>query len=247
MQDNYESPVIIRAQEPWVDYAASPCTVTFNASDPCFVEWDTNSTGPYSTGPGTYFGHWRSSVSWDNDSDLFFLGAAGYGSYGFYPGYSNRRPSPADWTSTMVKMQTANPAGTVTLRSKDPRVAPKINFNFFTHRAERDLQAMVDGTELVKRAFDDFGAPYEVVRPDPEVDIRQAIMDEAFSHHAVSSCRMGPAGHKDYCVDSRFRVNGVESLRVVDASVFPRVPGAMPNGPTFTISRKALEVILEDA
>jgi choline dehydrogenase len=79
-----------------------------------------------------------------------------------------------------------------------------------------------------------------------EVELKQAIMDEAFSHHATSSCRMGPAGDKDYCVDSKFRVNGVKNLRVVDASVFPRVPGAMPNGPTFTISRKAFKAILED-
>jgi choline dehydrogenase len=48
-------------------------------------------------------------------------------------------------------------------------------------------------------------------------------------------------------VDSKFRVNGVDGLRVVDASVFPRLPGAMPNGPTFTISRKAFEKIVEDA
>ena len=66
-------------------------------------------------------------------------------------------------------------------------------------------------------------------------------------HHASSSCRMGPVGDRSSCVDSKFRVHGVDNLRVVDASVFPRVPGAMPNGPTFTISRKAYEVILESA
>jgi choline dehydrogenase len=191
--------------------------------------------------------HWRSSESWDNDSDILYLSAAGYGSYGFYPGFSRRTPAPDLWTSTMVRMQTANPAGTVTLRSTDPRQAPKIDFNFFDNRSEEDLNALVEGTELIKRAFDAFGEPYEVVRPDPATDMKQAIMDEAFSHHCVSTCRMGPAGDKDYCVDSKFRVNGIDGLRVVDASVFPRVPGAMPNGPTFTISRKALETILEDA
>jgi len=72
-------------------------------------------------------------------------------------------------------------------------------------------------------------------------------MDESFSRHAASSCRMGPAGDGAYCVDSKSRVNGVDSLRVVNASVFPRLPGAIPNGPTFTISRKAFETIVENA
>jgi choline dehydrogenase len=146
----------------------------------------------------------------------------------------------------MVRMQTANPAGTVKLRSRDPRIAPAISFNYFAIRAEEDLQALQDGVELILRVFSDTGMPYEVIRPDPRVEMKQAIVDEAFGHHVTSTCRMGLAGSRDYCVDSKFRVNGVEGLRVVDALVFPRVPGAMPNGPTFTLSRKAVGVILED-
>jgi choline dehydrogenase len=96
------------------------------------------------------------------------------------------------------------------------------------------------------RVYKETGVNFTVIAPNPEVDLKQALMDEAFSHHPTSSCRMGPAGSKAYCVDSKFRVNGVDNLRVVDASIFPRVPGAMPNGPTFTISRKAFETIVED-
>lgn len=247
MQDNYESAVQIRAEQPWMNNIVSPCTGTFDGSDPCFVSWETNGTGPYAGAGGTFFLTWRSSSSWDKDADLFFLSLAGIEATGFYPGYSNMVPRPNYWSTSIVKMQTGNPAGTVTLRSKDPREAPEINFNYFTHRAEEDLQAIVDGAELLLRAYDAVGIPYTRIEPDPEIDMRQAIMDQSFSHHAASSCRMGPAGDKDYCVDSRFRVNGIDNLRVVDASVLPRIPGAMPNGPTFTISRKAFETILEDA
>lgn len=58
---------------------------------------------------------------------------------------------------------------------------------------------------------------------------------------------MGPANATmaEACVDSKFRVKGVKALRIVDASVWPRVPGAFPNGPTFTMSIKAAEVILK--
>ncbi|KAJ4304832.1 hypothetical protein N0V90_000360 [Kalmusia sp. IMI 367209] len=242
MQDNYETPVTIEAEVPWIE-TDSPCTATYNESDPCFLEWTSNGTGAYNTSGGSFFMHWRSSVSWDNDSDLFFLSLAGYEGTGFYPSYSSSAPAPNSWSTSIVRMQTGNPAGTVALRSIDPRQAPTINFNFFTNRAEADLQALSEGVELMIGRFNDLGIPYTTITPNPEVDMKQAIMDEAFSHHATSSCRMGPTGDKNYCVDSKFRVNGVESLRVVDASVFPRVPGAMPNGPTFTLSRKAFETI----
>jgi choline dehydrogenase len=247
MQDNYEAHMHIRASEPWLTPINTSCTMTFNASDPCFVEWQTNGTGDYSLSRGTLFSTYRSSVSWDADADLLFLGAAGFGEFGFWPGYSRRTLAPHSFGAAMVKMQSANPSGTVKLRSRDPREAPQIDFNFFAENAETDLQALADGIEMMLRVFDDVGLNYTLVTPSPEVDVKQGIMDDTFSHHATSTCRMGPVGSEGYCVDSRFRVNGVDGLRVVDASVFPRPPGAMPNGPTFTISRKAFEEIVRDA
>jgi choline dehydrogenase len=247
MQDNYESSVSIRADAPWVESTNTSCTMTFNQSDPCFVQWNTTGTGQYSLSGGTLFSTYRSSVSWDNDTDILILSAAGFGDLGFYPGFSRRTPIPNAWGSSLVKMQTGNPSGTVKLRSKDPRQAPEINFNFFAQNNDTDLQALADGVDLMLRVFEETGVNFTVAAPNPEIDMKQALMDEAFSHHASSSCRMGPADSKSHCVDSKFRVNGVDNLRVVDASIFPRVPGAMPNGPTFTISRKAFETILEDS
>ncbi|KAH7382389.1 hypothetical protein DE146DRAFT_770349 [Phaeosphaeria sp. MPI-PUGE-AT-0046c] len=248
MQDNYEAEVTVRANNAsWIAPTPSPCTRTFNASDPCFVQWQTNATGPYSLGGGTLTSTYRTDVSWDDDADLLFLSVAGFGEFGFYPGFSNRSAQPDSWATSLVRMQTANPSGTVKLRSRDPRIAPEINFNFFAENSEKDLQALSDGVELFLRVFNNTGVEYEILKPTRGVEMKQAIMDDAFSHHATSSCRMGPSGSKEHCVDSKFKVNGVDGLRVVDASVFPRVPGAMPNGPTFTISRKAFEIILEDA
>jgi choline dehydrogenase len=249
LMDNYETPLQIRAEEPWLVGGPSPCTGTFDDNDPCFVEWREAATGPYviTQNSDGYGGAWRSSQSWDEDCDILLLSRAGAGGgpAGFFPGYSNSSVIPNEWLHALVKMQTSNTAGTVTLNSSDPRVAPNINFNYFAESRDRDLDALVEGIEMVLSAFDAVGIPYEVLYNHRQ-DLRQGVLDSAFSHHASSTCRMGPADNKDSCVDPRFRVQGVDKLRVVDASVFPRSPGAMPNGPTYTISRKAYEVILED-
>ncbi|KAG5757947.1 hypothetical protein H9Q72_013910 [Fusarium xylarioides] len=197
----------------------------------------------------SYGAVWRSNQSWDNDSDLMFLSSPGLsGLVGFYPGYSTGERAgndPTEWMHAVVKMQTSNSAGTVRLNSSDPRIRPNINFNYFTESAERDLDAIVEGIEMLRRAFDATGVPYTQLSPDPE-NLRQSIQDLAFSHHASSTCAIGADDDENSCVDSRFRVRGVDNLRVVDASVFPRSPGGMPNGPTWTISRKAFESLLED-
>ncbi|PVH94796.1 GMC oxidoreductase [Periconia macrospinosa] len=225
MQDNYEAGMHIRASQPWVN-GSNNCTYRFNAEDPCFVMWERTARGPYAGAAGLVF-MGRTSVSWDDDADLTFLGMPTRETTGFFPG-----------------MQTANPAGTVTLRSKDPREAPAINFNFFQNNAETDLKALSESFDMLFQAFNGTGIPYEVIDPNPELPVEQAIKDEAFSHHATSSCRMGKEGGKeDYCVDNKFRVKGTKGLRVVDASVWPRVPGAFVNLPTFTLSMKAVDVI----
>ncbi|PVH93429.1 GMC oxidoreductase [Periconia macrospinosa] len=244
MQDNYETSVTIRAQEPWLN-TSGPCTGTFDASDPCFVMWQTNATGPYVSAAYLLFNS-RSSVSWNEESDLCFGSVPTGVKPGFWPGYSNLSSDPHYWSTSVIKMQTANPAGTVQLRSKDPRITPAINFHFFKQNADHDLTALSEAAELLFRGYDNTGIPYERVWPSPDVSLAQGIKDETFSHHATSSCRMGPqnATAAEACVDSKFRVKGVEALRIVDASVWPRVPGSFVNLPTFTMSTKAVEVIL---
>ncbi len=77
--------------------------------------------------------------------------------------------------------------------------------------------------------------------------IRRFVADQAWGHHASCSNRMGRAGDPMAVVDSRFRVQGAEGLRVVDASVFPRIPGFFIVTPIYMISEKASDAILADA
>jgi choline dehydrogenase len=58
---------------------------------------------------------------------------------------------------------------------------------------------------------------------------------------------MGPATDPGAVIDSRFRVHGTRSLRVVDASVFPKIPGFFIASAVYMVSEKASDVIIEDA
>jgi choline dehydrogenase len=76
--------------------------------------------------------------------------------------------------------------------------------------------------------------------------LTQFIRDHAWGHHACCTARIGRHDDPLAVLDWRFRVRGVDGLRVVDASVFPRIPGFFLAVPIYMISEKAAEVIDED-
>jgi choline dehydrogenase len=70
------------------------------------------------------------------------------------------------------------------------------------------------------------------------------IKSQSWSHHASCTCPIGADKDPMAVLDSNFRVRGVDGLRVVDASVFPRIPGYFVAAPIYIISEKAAEAIL---
>ena len=87
--------------------------------------------------------------------------------------------------------------------------------------------------------------------PGPKVesreDIQGFIQDQAWKHHASCTCKMRPREDRMSVVDSRFRVYGMQNLRVVDASIFLKIPGFFIASFVYILSEKATEVIVEDA
>jgi choline dehydrogenase len=111
---------------------------------------------------------------------------------------------------------------------------------------------VVEGVEFVRRMM---RRASEVVEkelvPGENVStreqIREFVRNEAWGHHASCTCKMGPNDDEMVVVDSNFRVHGTTNLRVVDASVFPRIPGFFIVTSVYMISEKASDVILADA
>jgi choline dehydrogenase len=86
--------------------------------------------------------------------------------------------------------------------------------------------------------------PGDHVRTDEE--LKEFIRQHAWGHHASSTCAIG-ARENNGVIGSDFRVHGTLGLRVVDASVFPRIPGFFVVSAIYMIAEKASAVILEDA
>ena len=77
--------------------------------------------------------------------------------------------------------------------------------------------------------------------------LKQFVKNNAWGHHASCSCQMGPQSDPMAVVDGNFRVYGTTNLRVVDASIFPRIPGFFIVTSVYMVSEKASDVILADA
>ena len=244
----------MNASIPWEDHAPH-CTFAFNEQDPCLVEWINQGIGPYGEAAAAVSIVYRSDVADTAHPDIFLYGVPRIAFPGIYPGLSATVMSPRTftWAVTQLPGPGSDARGTVKLQSANPRDTPLIQFNYLEGEAgERDLDAILAGAELALRLFnqtaaaDGPGAPYTQVHPDPALGLRRALKDEMFGHHATSSCRMGKKDDPGRCVDSKFRVMGTRGLRVVDASVFPRTPGAWPTVPTYMLGQKAADLLARE-
>lgn len=144
----------------------------------------------------------------------------------------------------------------MTLKSASPRDTPEINFNNFEDGNDtkgEDLEALLNGVKMARRmaALGAEGAAEGELSPGPDClsdpELRQFIKNEAWGHHASCTNKIGPASDPMAVLDGNFRVHGTMGLRVVDASVFPRIPGLFIVVPVYMIAEKASDVILADA
>ncbi len=137
--------------------------------------------------------------------------------------------------------------GTVKLASRNPFDAPLIDPNYLA--AENDRRTMRDSVRVVRdivaqHALDLYRGPEmrpgAHVRTDAEIDAWIRHTAETI-YHPVGTVRMGTDPKAP--VDEQLRVRGVESLRVIDASVMPTLVGGNTNAPTIMIAEKLSDII----
>lgn len=249
LQDRYEVGVVSRMKENW----RALLDAKFDTSDRLYAEWAKSRDGLY-TSNGAVLAIAKRSSPKQPLPDLFMFALLGKFT-GYFPGFSLQIEQRHDYlTWAVLKAHTRNTAGRVTLRSTDPRVMPAIDFHYFDEGSDtkgEDLDAVVAGVEFVrglKGTLADAIAEEEI--PGPTVvstdDIRNFVKNNAWGHHASSTCKIAPCSDGGV-LDSNFRVYGTQNLRVVDASVFPKIPGFFIVVPVYMIGEKASDVILADA
>jgi choline dehydrogenase len=249
LQDRYEVGVVNRMNfERWSILEG----VTFARGDHAYQEWSTRHEGLY-TSNGAVLAAILKSLPERPLPDLFCFALLGlFG--GYFPGYSAAEVTKPNYlTWAILKAHTENRAGEVVLRSADPLDTPLINFHYFDEGSDtggEDVQSVVAGIRFVRQLTATLKAqgliaeeeqPGEAFQTDDE--LRDFVRSVAWGHHASCSCAIGPRDGGGV-LDSNFRVHGTEGLRVVDASVFPRIPGFFIASAVYMVGEKAADVIL---
>jgi choline dehydrogenase-like flavoprotein len=137
--------------------------------------------------------------------------------------------------------------GTVRLASADPKAAPLIDPNYWEDPYDREMS--ITGLKLAQEimrqpALKPFVLAERLPGPQVRTDtdyFNYAVKNAKTDHHPAGTCRMG--ADAEAVVDPTLRFNGIEALRVVDASVMPTVVSSNTNAATIMIAEKAADMI----
>ena len=248
LQDRYEIGVVNRMNFPewWILKDAR-----FTAGDPQYEDWKNRRKGVYTTN-GVISAVFLRSFPERPLPDLFCFAILGP-FRGYEPGYSAEFATKRNYlTWSILKAHTNNCAGTVRLRSADPRDMPDINFCYFSEGTDdhgQDLKSVVEGIKFVRKltaplknkeliAAEEL--PGDSVATDEQ--LAEYVKTQAWGHHASGTCAIGDV-NKNGVVNGNFEVHGTKGLRIVDASVFPKIPGFFIVSSVYTIGEKAADVI----
>lgn len=207
------------------------------------LKWATARRGLLSLSPTMVYCFWHSGESADSsDLQLTFTPAS------YKEGVQGQLEDEPGMTVASWQ-QRPESRGYVRIRSSDPFAPPIIQTNYLD--AELDRRVIVGGMKLARRllksaplspyyAYEDFPGPN--INTDDEF-LAAATQRGTTTFHPGCTCRMGPADSTWAVVDDQLRVHGLEGLRVIDASVMPRMISANLNASTMMIADRASDLI----
>ncbi|KAK0192534.1 aryl-alcohol-oxidase from pleurotus Eryingii [Armillaria mellea] len=215
-------------------------------------EWEMYKQGPYTTTSSHALGFVRLAQN-DSIFDLYADPSSGPKSAHyemvFANGYSGSLPSTGYYltVNTVVLNPVSN--GTVTLASTDPFDFPMIDPGFLT--SPLDIYVMVSAVKGVRQfiqasPWDDYVIERygELGEAETDEEIEAAIRNNAISiWHPSCTARMSAYNATDGVVNPDLTVKGVSGLRIVDASVFPKIPAAHLVGPVYIVAEKGAQLI----
>ncbi|NRA68245.1 MAG: GMC family oxidoreductase N-terminal domain-containing protein [Pseudobacteriovorax sp.] len=255
LQDRYETPVINKLRQ---DIPVRADCTFGEGVDPCLDDYNRSQgrNAVYASNGAliSIIKKSKEARSKNESPDLFVFGVPGRFD-GYVENYSVQGTEIADqFTWLVLKGHTNNTAGTVTLDSVDPLVPPAINFNYFAEgndSSQADMEGVIEGIQIARNVMRTAGRDGgEEVFPGPDVQSKEQLQSyvayESWGHHASCTCPIGADDDPMAVLDSKFRVRGVNGLRVVDASVFPKIPGFFIVVPIYLISEKASDAIISD-
>lgn len=243
LQDHYQARVIVKLRQPRSlnDDIRSPLRLAQMGA-----QWLFQQRGPLTVGAGQVGGLACTEYAEGGRADVLFnvmpLSVD-------KPGDALHRFSGFSASATQCRPLSR---GTVGLNSGDPLAAPRIVANYL--QEPQDARVLVAGLRQLREIYGQPAFRGLVTGEEhfPGTDATSARALDAFVrqkggtvYHPVGTCRMG--GDNASVVDERLRVRGVDRLRVIDASVMPRLVSTNTNAAAIMIGEKGAAMLLEDA
>ncbi|KAF7374331.1 Choline dehydrogenase [Mycena sanguinolenta] len=226
------------------------CTVLYTTEDdPCLQFWtESDHQNLYSFGAALFFTTSK-SVPDLAEPDIMVSWVPGYFP-GFFRDAADQLAGTHNAITAVVLKAHSSTRGVVKLTGNHPQDVVKIEKRHFeAPGGGEDIAAIGREIQTVRKLMGHPNIAQHVEAqafPEPDEEIEDHILKHVFGHHACCTNPMGRGDDPNAVLDGNFKVRGVENLRVVDISSWPRVPGWFVTTPTYMISEKAADVILAD-